>query len=354
MKNKMQKYTAAMLGAMMMLSAVPVSAAQDSQNIVILGDSFAAGTALQKTDKSYVEMLEDCANVNVQNFSKAGSTTQDVLSRMEQSDVTAALKNADVIVVNVGIHDIMDPFMAKANQYMDQWGFERFTDVFFANLADYNLDEMDLMIYNAELVNAAETNKETAAANMAAIAEELRAYADARVILQNAYNPIDTVENLADLSDKRQKAYNSICDVVSKALNESVNATMTQAAAANGYEVFDVFSMFKGYAYKYVNLSDLDMSATVEGHKLVGNALTAKLGLVTRGDVNMDGEVDATDAAAVLIHAASTGSGGTGTLSGNELVAADVTEDGEADSVDAARILVYSAALGADGKPSWE
>jgi hypothetical protein len=68
----------------------------------------------------------------------------------------------------------------------------------------------------------------------------------------------------------------------------------------------------------------------------------------------MDGEVDATDAAAVLIHAASTGSGGTGTISGNELVAADVTEDGEADSVDAARILVYSAALGADGKPSWE
>lgn len=356
MKTKMQKCTAAMMAAVMMLSAgsIQTSAAQDVQNIVILGDSLSAGTSLTTAEKSYVELVEDCALVNVQNFSAQGRTTQDVLDLMDSAQTKSALADADVIVVNVGIHDIMDPFMAKAHEYMDKWGFKKFSDVFFANLADYNLNEMDLMIYNAELVNAAETNKETAAANMTAIGEKLRSYKDARVVIQNVYNPIDTIENLADLSDKRQTAYNSICDVVSKALNTSVNQSITETATANGYEVLDVFADFKGYAYQYVNLSDLDMNATAAGQRLVADKLIAKLGLIPRGDVNADNAIDATDAANALIHSASIGAGGAGTISGKALTAADVNEDNTVDSVDAARILVYAAALGADGDPSWE
>ncbi len=65
------------------------------------------------------------------------------------------------------------------------------------------------------------------------------------------------------------------------------------------------------------------------------------------GDVNADAAIDATDAAAVLAHAAETGSGNTGALNTDALQAADVNADGLTDAVDAAAILAYAARTGA-------
>lgn len=64
------------------------------------------------------------------------------------------------------------------------------------------------------------------------------------------------------------------------------------------------------------------------------------------GDANEDGAIDATDAAAVLIDAAATGSGGTGTLTDSGRVLADVNVDTAVDASDAANILRYAAAVG--------
>ncbi len=356
MRTKMQKYTSAMMAAVMALSmgGMQTSAADDVQNIVVIGDSVAAGNALTDAEQSYVELVGEYTGAKVQNFAAAGNTTQDVLDCLDHAQVQAALAEADVILVSVGMHDIMDPFMAKANEFMVQFGFQRFSDVFFASLADYNLDELDLMIYNGQLTSAVESNMEPAAANMLEIGEQLAAYPNAQVILSNAYNPIDTIENLDELSSKRKDAYTTVCTTVSNTLNASVNQAIAETAAANGYEVVDVHAAFKGFAYKYVNLSDLDMNATAAGHALIAQKINALLGVTMTGDVNMDGAIDATDAAAVLIHAANTGSGGSGTLSDAAETAADVNKDGTADSADAAKILIYAAELGADGNPSWD
>lgn len=356
MRTKMQKYTAAMMAAVMALSmgSMQSAAAEDVQNIVVIGDSVAAGTALTDAEKSYAELVGEYTGANVQNFAAAGNTTQDVLDCLDDAQVQAALAEADVILVSVGIHDIMDPFMAKANEFMSQFGFQKFSDVFFASLADYNLDEMDLLIYNGQLTSAVETNKESASANMLEIGTQLAAYPNAQVVISNVYNPIDTIENLDELSSKRQQAYTTVCTTVSNTLNESVNQAIADTAAANGYDVVDVHACFKGLAYKYVNLSDLDMNATAAGHTLIAEQINALMGEPETGDVNSDGAIDATDAAATLLHAASIGSGGMGTLSSRSKIAADVNNDAAVDSADAARILVYAAELGADGDPSWD
>lgn len=356
MKTKMQKYTAAMMAAVMMLSmgSVQSFAAEDVQKIVVIGDSVAAGAALADGESSYVELVGDFTGAEVQNFAAAGNTTQDVLDSLGTAQVQEALAGADVILVSVGLHDIMDPFMAKANEFMEEFQFEKFADVFFANLADYNLDEMDLLVYNADLVKAVDSNKESASANMLEIGSQLAAYPNAQVIIQNVYNPIDTIENLSELSAKRQQAYTSVCTNVSNALNISVNQAITETAAANGYEVVDVHSSFLGLAYQYVNLSNLDMNATAAGHACIAEQINALFGASLRGDVNGDNAIDATDAAGVLIHAANIGSGGTGTLDANGTAAADVNRDNTVDSVDAAKILVYAAALGSGDTPSWD
>ena len=69
------------------------------------------------------------------------------------------------------------------------------------------------------------------------------------------------------------------------------------------------------------------------------------------GEVNGDSEINAKDAAEVLVHAASVGAGNGGILSEEAFTAADVNADGQVNSKDAAEILVYSAEKGAGGSP---
>lgn len=354
MRKKMQKYTAAMMAAILSLSAAPAAvSAEESLSIVVIGDSISTGAQLDSGEKSYVELLEDYAGVTVQNFAEEGSTTQDVLNQLADTKVKSALSNADVILVSAGIHDIMDPFMAKADEYMLKWGFGRFEDVFFANLADYNLTETDLIYYNADLINALKQNNETAQANMQQIGEELSAYSNATIVVQNVYNAIDTIENLGDLSTKRQQAYTSVCNSVNNNL-KPINDIIAGFAADYSYQVADIHSGFLGYAYKYTNLADLDLNPTAAGHAWIASEVLAASGILNKGDANADKKIDSLDAAEALVHAANIGAGGTGTLSKSTASVVDVTADNVTDAADAAKILVYAAELGAGGNPTWD
>ncbi len=71
------------------------------------------------------------------------------------------------------------------------------------------------------------------------------------------------------------------------------------------------------------------------------------------GDTNHDTNINAKDAAEVLIHAANIGAGNEGTLLKEALIAADVNTDGDVNSKDVAEILVYAAVQGAGGTPSF-
>lgn len=357
MKKKMQKYTAAVLSAIMTLSAagaaVPAAAA-DATNIVVIGDSISAGAKLAEGQLSYAELIEDAAvSVNVQNFAAEGSTTQDVINTLDNAQVKAALADADVILVTVGIHDIMDPFMETAWGFMNKFEFKKFEDVFFANLADYNLTEAHLQVYYNDLIKAAKSNRESASANTRTIGEKLSAYGDAQIVFQNVYNPIDTIENLDELSSKRKLAYDSVCNMLTTVLNESVNTAITEISETYSYKVVDVHSAFLDNAYRYVNLDALDVNPKAAGHQWMAEQILSELALPLKGDVNTDSKADATDAASLLVHAADLGAGGKGTLSGGALAAADTNGDGKVNSQDAAAVLVYATEKGAGGIPTW-
>ena len=67
------------------------------------------------------------------------------------------------------------------------------------------------------------------------------------------------------------------------------------------------------------------------------------------GDVNYDGYVNASDAAKVLIAAASIGAGEGSGLTDDQTYCADVNFDGIVNASDAAQILIYAAYIGAGG-----
>ncbi|MDE5563952.1 MAG: dockerin type I repeat-containing protein, partial [Oscillospiraceae bacterium] len=69
------------------------------------------------------------------------------------------------------------------------------------------------------------------------------------------------------------------------------------------------------------------------------------------GDVNLDGKVNAADAALVLIYAAQVGSGETPELPDEQWkIRADYNFDGDVNASDAAGILIYAAKVGANGE----
>lgn len=357
MKRNPMKCVAAMTACVLSMGAFGVNAvsAEDQLKIVVIGDSISAGEKLAEGEKSYVQMVENSFGADLQNFSQAGNTTEDVLDCLKESEVQSALESADVIIVSVGIHDIMDPFMAKANEFMDEFGFEKFGDVFFASLEEHNLTEAGLQSYAAELTAAVKTNVNSAYDNTVEIGKQLSAYSDARIVFQNVYNPIDTIGNLDKLSDKRRFAYNSISGIVTNNLNISVNDAIGDVARKYDYEVLDVQGAFAGNAYRYVYLDELDVNPTAEGHRVIADLATAMLGEIERikGDVTMDRSVDAKDAASVLVHASDVGAGGSGTLDEAVQAVGDVDGSGVLDAADAAKILVYASEQSAGGNPSW-
>lgn len=64
------------------------------------------------------------------------------------------------------------------------------------------------------------------------------------------------------------------------------------------------------------------------------------------GDANADGNIDAVDAANILVASAAIGSGGESGLTETQEQSADVNGDGAFDAVDAAVVLCYAAAVG--------
>ncbi len=370
MNRTFRQCAAAMLAAVMTLSAgaVSASAEEEAKKIVVLGDSTVTGAQIVRNadgefettylDKSYADLVAEGLGASMQTFAADAYTIADVIATMDEADVQQALAEADIIIVSVGLHDTMDAFMDTAWGFMDQFGFARFADVFTAQLADYGVGESDLQTYASDLTYAMKSKRAAAAEKMQALGEKLSAYSDAQIVCTNVYNCIDTIENLNDLTANRKMAYSTICNTVSNNLNDSqsgsVNHSLNQMAETYGFDVIDVHAGFKGYAYQYVNLDELDMNPNASGHAWIADAILAVTAELMTGDVDGNGAVDATDASFILQHAADIGAGGSGTLMGTQITAGDVNRDGMVDASDASKVLYYAAVEGTGGTPSWD
>ncbi len=368
MNRTLRKCTAALLAAAMTLSAGAVSAsAEETKKIVVIGDGTVTGAQVvmgdngfetSYLDKSYADIVAEALGAQVQDFSSDDMTLTDAITLLDDARTQQALADADIILVSVGMHDTMDMFMDTAWGFMETFGFEKFADVFSAQLADYGVGESDLQGYASDLTYAMKSKRAAAASNMTALGEKLSVYTDAQIVCVNAYNCIDTVENFSALSANRQMAYSTICSTVSNNLNDSdsgsINHSLNLLAESYGFDVVDAHSLIKGYAYQYVNLDELDMYLNAAGHALLADAVLAVTAALPTGDVDGSGAVDSTDASFILIHAAQVGAGEAGIFADNQLAAADVDGDGAADATDASKVLIYAAIIGAGGTPSWD
>lgn len=99
--------------------------------------------------------------------------------------------------------------------------------------------------------------------------------------------------------------------------------------------------------FEGLDIYDMDMKSVVYTHTTGGITVLGSTSKGNLGDVDEDGDVDAADAANILVAAAAVGAGGESGLSEQQKKNADVNGNGGFDSTDAAYVLQYAAAAGA-------
>lgn len=334
-KHKLLAVAAAAAVCTGLLPGLPVHA--DAQSIEVCGDGTALLASLSTIEHSAFQAYLRLNSQRYRAYANNRARTEDVLYFLSQEEEQEKLADAGYIVISAGMMDIIAPLQEQA----DMTCIQQFSDIF------EQLPEEQLAACTDALAASVSQNKDTFTANYKAIAAELRQYDNAHVILTAVYNPLKACET--GLSPERQAYYDKVSDAVDAMLTETVNPLIRELGDAYGFTVVDTYALFDGQT-DYTDPAALDPYPTSEGYQALGKALLTALDApvpeadYTMGDVNRDGSSNASDAALVLIHAASVGAGTDGTLTlVGEFLAADFNRDGNVNASDAAQILIYSA-----------
>jgi hypothetical protein len=379
MKKMTKILTAVLTAGMTALTAIPfnVYAVEKNSSIVLLGDGVFTGAELPEGERSCAEILDSMTDAEIHNFASDSATTADVLAQLDDSAVQSALSGADVIIVSAGMHDIFDPYIETAKEQLAKfesdynWHLENITELFYMRPEDLGIDSdmVDALAteYTNPLARAARQNRNSAAENLENIGQKLSAYPNAKVIYVNCFNIMDTLGNISELSAKRQDSYNVVKRPVSSCLNSdkvNVNGAIRNNATNYGSIIIDTFSGFEGMAYEYSCLPILTPNLSSAGHEWIALEILSAIGedenskvseTLKVGDANCDGNIDAADAAKLLVHSANNGGGGVGYFGsyaqkiGNITAIGKTPSEGDTDIIDAtdaALILQYAALQG--------
>lgn len=99
--------------------------------IVAIGDSLTEGIGDEMNNGGYVGILTDTINqdrdlVEIENYGKQGNRTDQLIGRLEDAEITASLKEADIILITIGANDIMRIFKENfTNLTLDKFSSEQ-------------------------------------------------------------------------------------------------------------------------------------------------------------------------------------------------------------------------------------
>lgn len=113
------------------------------KKMVSIGDSLTEGVGDETESGGYVGILnhtfeDNHMNISIENFGKRGNRTDQLLARLENEEISSAIKDADIVLITIGANDIMkvvrnnytnlniEPFQEEKIKYI-----ERLTAIFY-------------------------------------------------------------------------------------------------------------------------------------------------------------------------------------------------------------------------------
>ncbi|WP_456273531.1 SGNH/GDSL hydrolase family protein [Bacillus sp. AK031] len=91
---------------------VAVNLFKKDLKIVSIGDSLTQGVGDETESGGYVGILnhtfqDSNLKISIENFGKRGNRTDQLLKRLDNSDIASSVKQADVVLITIGANDIM-------------------------------------------------------------------------------------------------------------------------------------------------------------------------------------------------------------------------------------------------------
>lgn len=191
--------------ALLFSICAPAAVAADAPlRYVVLGDSIGYGAGVLNPEEAcYGRIVADTNGYDYQNHAVSGNRTDHLLAHLDHAEVTAAVKNADIISISIG-----------GNDYLTDNVTGLVLDATFRN--DYT--RMDKITAQLKL-------------NFAAIIEKIRGWnPDAVILMQTLYNPGKGINKAP-----YQAATNRLNDLIRDYLASHPGAfTIVDVAAAFG------------------------------------------------------------------------------------------------------------------------
>lgn len=273
MKKYISKITA-LVAAAGIAATAGINAAAEGNSLVVLGDSITSGYGLEgytsgdnySAPKSFANQL-GAAYSDYQNFAVDGRTSGELLTALEDENISAALSGADTVVVSIGGNDFLQPMINSVMSLFTENSelLEEFQNGEITDPEEY----LDIMREFTDAMTEAANSVDTTATgeNLRGILGRISELSpDCQTILLTVYNPFEGVEGM------------ELLDVTAREKLAELNAEITAAAEEYGAQTADIFTAFKGNAEGYTNISSMDIHPNKDGHALIYSILSEMTG----------------------------------------------------------------------------
>lgn len=329
MKKTLSVILSAALGVSVLYT--PAYAADDTSDIVLFGDSIAAGYGLDDSEYSYGEICSDYLGWRLQNHANSGDTTNDLYTLLTEDPVAAGdAAEAEVIVVSIGGNDIILEIMKYALNYAAGKGLladgKTAADIPESptiNDAQELLDQDKLMSYlsnnlteasvfasglKQSLIGKAGATGSVQEQILPSVSEIIQKLSelnpDADIIVQNVYQPLQFSQEYWNSKFGTGAEYEKYASAVKLFRNiatltmDTFDAGLDELTVTYNFKVADVYGDFtsvespdntnQGYAYYFTNIQysgdERDIHPNQKGHLAIAAVVLEQIGILKNAD----------------------------------------------------------------------
>ena len=257
----MKKFLSAVAALALGMSLTTAAHAEGYGKVTVLGDSIASGFGLPgyffggtySASGSFGNLVAK-ESTGYENLAKDGSTTANLLSRLDDTDAQSAVKSADSIIVSIGGNDFLMPMLNAFLNFTANTG-----DLLSGMLSGgVSFDSIVTQVSDAVLEAAQSVDIIKTGEHLDEIIGKIRtANPYCEIYILTVYDPFEGAAGMEILEDAAKQRL------------PELNAKITAAAHRGRANVIDVKSAFAGHAAEYTNIRLMDVHPSAAGHKVI-------------------------------------------------------------------------------------
>ncbi|MBR7007028.1 MAG: hypothetical protein IKH90_00090 [Ruminococcus sp.] len=243
------------------------------QKIVFIGDSIPAGYGLDGYTKDASEPPKDSyaailgkkygaeltgkCPFQMKDLAVSGDTSSQLKEKINSGSFDKDIKDSDVVVISIGGNDLMRPMLEFIGTELNIRSLDDLKGVDPKSFA-----KPEMLVKMQSVLSTVSDNINAFSENIKSITDKVHQLTKGTIIFQTVYNPLDTNNNLAVVS-------NLVADKLAS-LNNAIN---TGSQNGSNYKICDISTAFAGKSNELTNINSFDIHPNAQGHQVISQEL---------------------------------------------------------------------------------